>query len=827
MNKRTVCLALAASLGITTAMSAQSVVRGIVVDQNKQAITGASATLKHNHRRISGASTDAGGGFVLQCKDSGTCDLSISYLGHESYNVRLSLKDKDILQLDTIVLPELSEALLGIEIVGRQRRDYNSDYSYASTKMPIHNRELPLSVSTVTKELIQDRGAYQLAEAVKGSSSVQQTGPYNHFNIRGITQNQSGQVINGMRTNQIYFLQPLTQNIERIEVLKGPGSITLSSADPGGTINIVTKKPLKESRREVQLALGSFSTVRGGLDFTGPLNQDKTLLYRLNVGMQKAKSFRDNVDNSGMLISPSVSYIPNDRTAINLELIYSDNNGTLDRGQPSLRNAVSKEDLLKTPATLRIGAIGDYYHTQDFLATISFSQKLSDQLLLNVQYMKELWHEDLKEHRVDGSAYIKNRAGEQVAHLIPIRYSERLQKWTTDALNLYFTYNWTLGASKQTLLVGYDMNSFTKTKGGANTFAPRRQVRDGSGAIVYQDYTHPITGEKFEIEKWQLGYFDIYSDRNEYRNPNTYNLTSYAIPPLTLTTHAAYVQNLTKLGELNVLLSLRKEWIQETHNEGWRDEKKIHHSALLPRIGLSYNINKSLSAYATWLKGFQPQTNSDLMPVIGNNEPPVAAFDPLESSLIEAGLKGEFFKGKLKATVSAFQIEQKNIVMRDPQDPDQWVQRASDRSRGIEAEIAGYLTPELQLSAAYGYIDAVITHDSDPALIGARKEATPKHNASLWAKYSFAPSTALRGLSLGLGLQHSSDRLGWYDRTLTLPAYTVADAVVSYRPVGMNVDFSLKVNNLFDTRYWTGAIYRSWLFAGAPRNVMLSTTYRF
>lgn len=827
MSKLAACLALVLGLGISTALSAQSVVRGVVVDQNKQPIIGASASLKHTHRHVSGASTDAGGHFVLQCRESGTCDLSVSYLGHETYHIRLSLKDKDILQLDTIVLPEISEALLGIEIVGRQRRDYNSDYSYASTKMPIRNRELPLSVSTVTKELIQDRAAYQLAEAVKGTSSVQQTGPYNHFNIRGITQNQSGQVVNGMRTNQIYFLQPLTQNVERIEVLKGPGSITLSSADPGGTINLVTKKPLKETRREVQLALGSFSTVRGGVDFTGPLNQDKTLLYRLNVGMQKAKSYRDNVDNSGMLISPSVSYIPSERTAINLELIYSDNHGTLDRGHPSLRNAVTKEDLLQTPASLRIGGISDYYHTQDFLATISLSQKLSNALLLNVQYMKELWNEDLKEHRVDGSAYVKTRTGEQMPNLIPIRYSERLQKWTTDALNLYLTYSWALGASKQTLLVGYDMNSFSKTKGGANTFAPRRQVKDASGAIVYETYTHPLTGAQYEVEKWQLGYFDIYSDRNEYRNTNSYNLTAYAIPPLNITTHAAYVQNLSKFGGLNVLLSLRKEWINERHNQGWRNEEQVSHSALLPRIGLSYNISKTLSAYATWLKGFQPQSNSDLMPVIGNYEPPVAAFKPLESSLLEAGLKGEFFGGRLKATASVFQIEQKNIVMRDPQDPDQWVQRGSDRSRGLELELAGYLSPELQISAAYGYIDAIITHDSDPTLIGARKEATPKHNASLWAKYSFAPSTALRGLSLGLGVQHSSDRLGWYDRTLTLPAYTVADAVLSYRPVGMNVDFSLKVNNLLDTRYWTGAIYRSWLFPGAPRSVMLSTSYRF
>lgn len=812
-------------------LMAQSSVRGVVVDASQRPIIGANVSLHHGGKDVNGAATDAAGRFSLKCEKVGNCNLYVSYIGYESYNLRLNLKAQEVLTLDTIVLNEVSEQLSGVEIVGRKRRDYSSDYSYASTKMPILNKELPQAVSTVTKELIKDRAAFQLADAVKGTSSVQQTGPYNHFNIRGISQNQMGQVINGMRTNQIYFLQPLTQNVERIEVLKGPGSITLSSTDPGGTINLVTKKPLSENRRELHLALGSFSTVRGGLDFTGSLNSDKTLLYRLNLGVQKAKSFRDMVDNSGLLISPSLSYIPNDKTAINLELIYSDNNGTLDRGQPSLKNASSKNDLLKTPNSLRIGGSGDYYHTTDYLATITFSQKLSSQLHFNFQYMKELWNEDLKEHRVDGSSYVKNKAGVEMINLIPIRYSERLQQWTTDALNAYLTYQWRLGKMKNTLLVGYDLNAFSKTKGGTNSYAPRRQERDGSNQIVYIKYTNPLTGEVTEVEKWRLGHFDIYANDNASKSSGNYTLTAYPIPPLDMATHAAYIQNLSKWGDFSLLLSLRREWIVETHHKSWTTERTIRHTALLPRIGLSYALSKQLSLYATYLKGFQPQTNSEVMPVIGDNSlmdnPAIMAFAPLKSSLYEAGVKGEFLRNRLKATLSVFQINQSNILMRDPSDPDAWVQRGEDRSRGIEMEIAGTVLPELQISAAYGYIDAVIKNDTNPLLVGERKEATPKHNASLWAKYSFGPAALLRGLSIGAGIQHSSSRLGWYDRTLVLPAYTVADAVIAYSPQGMNVDFSLKINNLFNTRYWTGAIYRSWLFPGTPRSFVFTTSYRF
>jgi len=109
--------------------------------------------------------------------------------------------------------------------------------------------------ATVTKELIADRQAFQLPDAVKTVSNVALTGLYNHYNIRGITQADDGQVVNGMRTRQFYFLQPITSHLERVEVIKGPSSVTFSSADPGGTVNMVTKKPLTEKRREVLMQL--------------------------------------------------------------------------------------------------------------------------------------------------------------------------------------------------------------------------------------------------------------------------------------------------------------------------------------------------------------------------------------------------------------------------------------------------------------------------------------------------------------------------------------------------------------------------------------------
>ncbi|MCG7859590.1 TonB-dependent siderophore receptor, partial [Flavihumibacter sediminis] len=108
-------------------------------------------------------------------------------------------------------------------------------------------------------------------------------------------------------------------------------------------------KPLNVSRKNISVSAGSFSTIRGTLDFTGPLNDSKTLLYRLNAAYQEAKSFRDLVGQKNLLLSPSFSYIPSKKTAINVELIYSNNDGKLDRGQPIFGAIAGQTKLNSTP----------------------------------------------------------------------------------------------------------------------------------------------------------------------------------------------------------------------------------------------------------------------------------------------------------------------------------------------------------------------------------------------------------------------------------------------------------------------------------------------
>jgi iron complex outermembrane receptor protein len=225
-------------------------VRGRIIDiATNEAIEGASIRLLNTQ---TGVSSGQDGSFSIE----GEGTLEISHVLYKTYQVRASRSFMEI------GLTAFIKELPSVEIEGRTERTYNSGYSFSATKVAILNKELPQAISTVTKELIADRQAFQLADAVKIIAGVTPSSFYNQYNIRGISQNEEGQIINGLRTRQFYFIQPLTSNIERVEVLKGPASVTYSSVDPGGSINMVTKKPLAIDRREISLSAGSFSTIR-------------------------------------------------------------------------------------------------------------------------------------------------------------------------------------------------------------------------------------------------------------------------------------------------------------------------------------------------------------------------------------------------------------------------------------------------------------------------------------------------------------------------------------------------------------------------------------
>jgi iron complex outermembrane receptor protein len=811
----------------------QQLLRGLVKNEYNQPVPGASVSVKQKGHTLMGI-TDTAGIYTISGVRDGMAEIFISAIGYKTVHDWQTFYANG--EYNVILLAE-SGSLQAVEVMGRSTRNYQSDYSFSATRTAILNKELPQSIGTVTKEIIKDRQAFQLADAVKVIPGVIPSSFYNQYAIRGISQNEEGQIINGMRTRQYYFLQPLTSNIERVEVLKGPASATFASVDPGGSINLVTKKPLAFNRREISLSAGSFSTIRGTMDFTGPLDKDKKLLYRLNGAYQQAQSYRDLVNNNALLISPSFSFIPNEKTAINVEVIYSDMQGNLDRGQPIFGAVAGKTDLHSTPISLNLGAGSDFFKSKEFIITASLSHKFSDVVSFNAAYMKQTWREDLQEHRTT-NAFAVNINNEPVTSLVGMQFVQRQQHWNTDNVNAYFNFHFTTGRIKHELLTGYDLSAWQKMKGGGQNAARGYLLKDGSVASSFVPANaanyQTITYNGVTLPKPNVNYFDLNNPSYVIRNVSDYNLNARtAIPSALTTTNAVYVQEQLRWNRLIVLLGLRQEWFEDITNYKAPRELSFTNRKLLPRIGVTYGITHHVNIYGTYLQGYQPQSNTvTLLPSTGSyfwTDQSASRFKPLISDLKEAGAKTELLNGKLNVNLAFYEINQKNLLMNAnlPDYPDSLVTRGAERSRGFEIDVTGYLLSNWQVYASYSYIDARIIEDNNPQLKGARKQNTPYNSANLWTRYNFTGIPVLKDLGIGMGVQHSGDRLPWFDRSFKTPAYTLIDLALYYTPGKSNMQIALNVNNMLNSTWWIGAQNYQRLFPGTLRNATLTATYNF
>lgn len=823
----TIIFALLISImGISAAM-AQSTVRGKVTDKAGLPITGATLRFKSN-KTDQAATADTSGKFIVLLEKNVLYQFTASAMGFKTYTGSFKTLDTDTLLKNVIILDVTNQELQTVEVVGTNGKKYYGNYSFSATKTASLNKDIPQAISSISKELIADRQAGVLSEAIKNVTSVSQSSFYNQFAIRGINQNEEGVIINGMRTRQNYFNQPLTSNLERIEVIKGPASATFSSVDPGGSINLVTKKPLAQQRREISISGGSFSTFRGALDFTGPLDKDKTLLYRLNLGYENSKSFRDLQFRKGYIVAPSFSYIPNDKTSLSVEVVVNNSDSRLDRGQAIFGAVAGQTDLNSTPISFNMGASNDKFNTRDVMLMANFSRKLSKNISFNVAYMKQDWNEDLVEHRTN-NAFAIDENNQPIRSLAGMIVVQRQQKFSTDNLSPYVSISAATFGINHKIVAGYDHISTQKLRGGGSNTAQGYRLKDGTVTPRY-DLTKKdlyqfrvINGVNAPVPN--VEHFNLINPSYTLKNLSDYSFTKTEIAPTFYLVNAAYVQDQATLGKLTLTLGLRKEWYEDYSNYKTAAEQKINDQKLLPRIGATFTIDKHINVYATYLQGYQPQGNTSSLVI---TPPPAGSnFKPLESDLREIGGKSEWLNGKLMINFALFEINQKNLLMNanDPTDVNRLIERGAQRSRGIELESSGFIDNNWQFNIGYSYVNAIVTADFNPLVIGQRVQNTPKHSASLWTRYDLT-SAKFNGLGFGAGLQYSGNKLPLYIRDFVLPGYTVIDAAVYYAPDNAKVQLSMNLNNILNKTYWVGAQNYLRLFPGTPRNVMFNITYR-
>lgn len=805
----------------TPALAQTGALSGSIKNIKGEPLEFINVLIKDTH---SGTITNKNGYYFFDSLPKGKIIVVINSLGYESQAHTVVIKENDKTELN-IELIESELTLQTVEILGRSETSYQNKSSFIGTKSATALKDVPQSIGYVTKELALDQGAFRVNDVVKNISGVNQFTFYNDITIRGHRiqgQKTSGNLVNGMRAMTSFWKQQLIPHIERVEVIKGPASTLFGNASAGGTINRVTKKPLKESRKSVSSTIGSFNTFRVLGDFTGPMTEDESLLFRLNLGYENSGNFRDLQYDKNLVVAPSFSFLPSEKTRLNLDVVYQQSDGRLDRGQAVFGNG----DLFSVPITKSLNAVNDYLKEESVNATISLNHKFNSNISFNSVYMRSNYAEDLLEHR-SNNVFALNGDGSIDPEKVGMRVGIRKRNWSNNNFSNYFNFDFTTQKISHKLLLGYDYFQQVLLPGGSQLAARGYYSADGQSAINSynpenkSDYLLDSNGNPVPI----VAHFDLTDPfANQMRDMSKYIYSTSNFAPSKLNSHGFYIQEQASIGNLKVLLGLRQEFYRDVLNYKVGTEEDVTQDALIPRLGLVYSISPKINVYGTYVQGFQPQTATVI-----NNPDAGGPFDPLTSELLEMGAKSEWFDGKLSGSLALYNLKERGSLYNanEPGQPDLLVQNGEEISKGVEIDLAGNITPNWSITVSYAFNDAVITQSDDENLIGRQKPNAPRNTGNIWSKYLIKEGK-LAGLGFGFGANFVSERfgsLGSSDNPPIFPSYELFDAAVYYK---MNrFQIQMNVNNLFDKTHWVGGYDYLRAFPGAPRNAMTTISYIF
>ena len=821
-------------LGCIPTLLAQEaiIVRGHVTDTQGNPLLGVSIVLEGTTK---GASTNEKGLYEIHRVPVGKQTFVFSSMGYQTVkrDFEVTPNPSGTHTHLNVSLQEEAQQLQEVEIIGRRESSYKNTSSFSGTKTATAIRDIPQTINYVTKEVILDQGASTVNDVVKNVSGVSQYTTYNDFSIRGFrtTGNRnSGNLLNGMRAQTSLWSASSLANIERVEVIKGPAAALFGNAAPGGIINRVTKKPLLQRLHTVSVNTGSWGTLKSYGDFTGPLNESKSLLYRLNLGYETTDGYRDLQGRNTLTIAPSFSFIPNEKTRFNVDITYYRLDGKVDRGQTIFGDA----DLYSVPITRSLSATNDFLRETQMNISLGLTHKITDNLSFNSTYLNSSYSEDLREHNQANSYYMQQQGKANTGDPTKILMQALLRQRTfrNNSFNNYFNYNFTTGLVKHTLLVGYDYFQVELLPGASQLTAGGYLLKNGKttttfnparlNTYVVDANNNPVTNVAvFDLNKPTTG--------NVMKETGKYIFTSGNTKPTLQTSHGVYLQEQLEVSIVKLLLGLRKEFFMDYINYKENNEEKIEQQALIPRVGLVITANDNINFYSTWMKGFEPQTAA----IQSDPDRYGGPFDPVYSELYEMGVKTDWFNNRLSATASVFKIIQQNslydafpaVIGK----PDLKMQIGEEESNGFEFDLAGEITPNWSILANYAYIDARITKtaQNNEKDFDMQRPSTPRHSGNIWTKYIITEGP-LKHLGFGAGYNFVTERYGQVGRrtnTTVYPGYGLVNAVLYYKI--NQIQLQLNLNNVLNQTHWVGGYDKLRSFPGAPRNINASVTYKF
>ncbi|MFQ5881971.1 MAG: TonB-dependent siderophore receptor [Candidatus Methylomirabilales bacterium] len=651
-----------------------------------------------------------------------------------------------------IVLPPVT-------VTAPYRRPAVPDRATTATKTDTPLKDIPASIQVVPKERLADQGAYSLDGVLKNVSGATQ-GPgtnygfFNFYNLRGLQQKflrdgvPDGPSINGIA-------RTLT-DVERVEVLKGPGSALYGRAQPGGLVNLVSKQPLDAPLYSLYQSGGFFGTSLTSIDLGGPIGT-KELLYRFNGAYYTSDGFRD-LGNTTIEILPTVTWRPNEWHTLTLDFDYRNLDIVPDNAGIPFRG----DFILDVPLDTKFYTPFSDTDQEVFRGAINYELRLTDDLVVRNNLV--VLRRDL---------FLRRNSGGRVKEGSIKMDRRRLREETNLATDIVYqiepVWNVKTGTIQHTLLGGFEFQHLK-----LDAFRQRASLPDIANVF------DPVIPETSRAGLVFSPRFDREIEANQF---------------------GLYVQDQMEFSEQwKARVGVRFDRFDAEDVERVKSTRRSRSDdRVSANVGLVYQPIPSTSFYAAFSRSHLPVVSGE-----------GAGLKPETATQWEVGNKSTFLDGRISATLALFQATREDFLRRVAPffDFETSIPVGEQRTRGVELDLASEPLPGWQLSGNYAFLDAELTKldPANKASEGNRPEGVQRHSAAFWTTYEIQ-SGPLRGLGFGGGLTFKGSVFNDRQNNQRIPSYTLGDLVLFYRR-GL-FEARVNFNNVTDTDYFTNGLFGS------------------
>ncbi len=673
--------------------------------------------------------------------------------------------------------------------------------------------EIPSANQTISEDLLRQAGVVNLDDALDLSAAVARQnnfgGLWNSFSVRGFSGDinlPSGFLVNGFNAGRGFAGPRDMAGIEAVEVLKGPRSALFGRGEPGGTVNLVTKRPQFETGGEVRATIGRWDQMRLEGDYQTVAGANNQVGLRFVGFYEDAESFRDTVATEKMGLYPSVTWDISDATSVTYELEYTEQEIPFDRG------VVYADAFGFSPRDTFAGEPGDgpidtEVVGHQFEVQHNFSGNWS--LLAGLGFRSTEFEGNASEPNFGGrQTYFRD--GRTLSRFF--RYRDFESDYFVARAEVAGQFE--TGSLRHRLLIGADYDRFENSlfiqrfrPGGIPAGADISTLDAAAYLLldvfnpVYGQYPLPDPGPNTDLEEDLDGF-------------------------------GFYIQDQIDLTDrLQVRLGLRwDDFEQDLTNLLLSPPSSVSSSddRISPQFGAVYRVNDGVSLYASYGEGFRQQTGQDFQ---GNQ------FDPNVTEAAEIGMKldlGHFLDGVTgSVTVALFDVEQSNILVNDDRDVVVGffsIDAGEAESRGVEIDVNAAFASGFDLWFSYAYTDAEYTNSNpDADGFGFIEKGdplinSPEHQLNLQISQRF--EVGGMPVQVGAGVQYTDERAGFVTSDFTLPDYTVARFFGQISPTE-RLTLRLDLDNAFDEEFFTNSFADVWVGPGTPRRWRFSAAYSF